>query len=233
MIAAMMPALAAAEVAHVDIASRHDVLAGRAFGSTGPYEVLSGKIHFVIDPANPRNKVVADLDKAPRNAAGLVELTADLSILKPRDAVQGNGVALIDIVNRGRKTVLTGFNRAASPTGDLMTEGELGDGLLLRQGFTIVWVGWEFDVPRREGIVRIDVPVATGTTTTVHAYFTPDARRPEFAVGDLGSYTPKEPAAASNTLTVRDGMQGMPFTVARDKWQLAGNVVTLEGGFEP
>ncbi len=160
----MVPALAAAEVARVDIVSRRDVLAGRAFGSTGAYEVIVGKIHFVVDPANPRNKVVTDLDKAPRNAAGLVEMTADLSILKPKDAVQGNGVALIDIVNRGRKTVLTGFNRAAASV-DLSTEAEFGDGLLLRQGFTLVWVGWEFDVPRRDGVVRVDVPVATGTTS--------------------------------------------------------------------
>ena len=227
----MVPALAAAEVARVDVASRRDVLAGRAFGATGAYEVIVGKIHFVVDPANPRNKVVIDLDKAPRNAAGLVELTADLSILKPKDAVQGNGVALIDIVNRGRKTVLTGFNRAAA-SADLSTEAEFGDGLLMRQGFTLVWVGWEFDVPRRDGVVRIDVPVATGTSSVVRAYFTPDARRPDFTVGDLSSYTPKDPAAAANTLTVRDGMQGAPTTIAREKWQLAGNVVTLEGGFE-
>ena len=42
-----------------------------------------------VDPEDPRNKVVADLDKAPRNAAGLVELSADLSILKPKDATRG------------------------------------------------------------------------------------------------------------------------------------------------
>jgi hypothetical protein len=227
----MAPALAAAEVARVDVASRRDVLAGRAFGTAGTYELLVGKVHFVVDPANPRNKVVVDLDKAPRNAAGLVELTADLSILKPKDAVQGNGVALIDIVNRGRKTVLTGFNRAAA-SADLSTEAELGDGLLMRLGFTLVWVGWEFDVPRRDGIVRVEVPLAAGTTSLVRAYFTPDTRRPDFTVGDLSSYTPKDPAAAANTLTVRDGMQGAPTTIARDRWQLAGNVVTLDGGFE-
>jgi hypothetical protein len=227
----MVPALAGAEVARVDIASRRDVLAGRAFGTTGAYEVLVGKIHFVVDPANPRNRVVVDLDKAPRNAAGLVELTADLAILKPKDAVQGNGVALIDIVNRGRKTVLTGFNRAAA-SAELSTEAEFGDGLLLRQGFTLVWIGWEFDVPRRDGLVRIDVPVATGTSSLVSAYFTPDARRPDFTIADLSSHTPKDAGAAANTLTVRDGMQGAPTTIARERWQLTGNVVTLDGGFE-
>jgi hypothetical protein len=227
----IMPVMVSAEVARVDVTSRRDVLAGRAFGSTGAYELIVGKIHFAVDPANPRNKVVMDLEKAPRNAAGLVELTADLSILRPKDAVQGNGVALIDIVNRGRKTVLTGFNRA-TPTLDLQTEAELGDGLLLRQGFTVVWVGWEFDVPRRENVVRLDVPVATGTPSMVRAYFTPAAKRSDFTVSDLSSYAPKDPAAAANTLSVRDGMQAAPTMIAREKWQLAGSVVTLEGGFE-
>lgn len=173
----MVPALAAAEVARVDVTSRRDVLAGRAFGSVGAYELMVGKVHFLVDPTSPRNKVVADLDKAPRNAAGLVELSADLSILKPKEVSMGNGVALVDIVNRGRRTVLTGFNRATAG-GDLSTEAEFGDGLLMRQGCTIVWVGWEFDVPKREGITRIDVPVATGTSGFVRALVTADARRP-------------------------------------------------------
>src|SRR6185436_20159865 len=109
----LLPALVAAEVARVDVASRRDVLGGRAFGAAGGYELLVGRVYFVVDPESMRNKVVADIDKAPRNAAGLVELSADLSILKPKDANRSNGVALIDIVNRGRRTVLTGFNRAA------------------------------------------------------------------------------------------------------------------------
>ncbi|MEO8259149.1 MAG: alpha/beta hydrolase domain-containing protein [Acidobacteriota bacterium] len=228
----LAPALAGAEVARVEVTSRRDVVGGRAFGPAGSYELVAGRVHFVVDPEHPRNTVVADLDKAPRNAAGLVELSADLSILKPKDAARGNGVALIDIVNRGRRTVLTGFNRATA-AGDLTAEADFGDGLLMRQGFTIVWVGWEFDVPKRDGVIRIDVPPAAGVTGVVRASFTPDARRPEFTVGDLSGYSPSNPAAAGNSLTVRDGFQGTPSTIPHDRWQLAGNVVTLEGGFEP
>ena len=111
---------------------------GAAFGDAGAYELLEGRIHFAVDPANARNQIIADLDKAPRNAAGKVELSADLSILKPKDAAKGNGTLLLDVVNRGNKTVLRSFDRAAPNT--------VGDGLLLRHGFTVVWVGWEFDV---------------------------------------------------------------------------------------
>ena len=229
---ALVPSLAAAEVARVDVTSRRDVLAGRPFGSAGAYELIVGKAHFVIDPSGARNRVVVDVDKAPRNAAGLVELSADLSILKPKDATLGNGVVLVDVVNRGRRTVLAGINRATA-AGDLSAEAEFGDGLLMRQGFTIAWVGWEFDVPRRDGLARIDVPAAAGATGVVHGSFTPDARRTEITVGDLAGYSPKDPMAAANTLTVRDGMQGAPAAIARDQWQLAGNVVTMESGFEP
>ena len=228
----MLPALAAAEVSRVEIASRRDVLGGKAFGTTGAYELLTGRIYLVVDPADARNKMVVDLDQAPRNAAGKVELSADLSILRPKDPARGSGVAFVDIVNRGRRTVLTSFNRATG-NGDLSTEAEFGDGLLMRQGFTIVWVGWEFDVPKRDGVIGIDVPSATGVTGIARGLITPDSRQPSVTVGDLAGYSPTSPAAAENTLTVRDGITGTPTTIPRAKWQLSGNTVTLEGGFEP
>ena len=225
----IVPIGATAEVTRVEVASKRDVPAGRSLGG---YELVTGRVYFAVDPTNPRNKVVADLDKAARNASGLVELSADLSILRPKDPARGNGVALIDIVNRGRKTVLTSFNRAAT-SGDLSSEPEFGDEFLLRQGFTIVWVGWEFDVAKRDGLMRIDVPAAAGTTGVARAYFTPDARRPDFTVGDLAGYLPSSASAAENALSVRDGMLGAPTTIPRDSWRLAGNIITLDAGFEP
>src|SRR4051812_23220241 len=107
----MVPALASAELTRVDVVVRRDVVGGRAFGQTGGYELIIGKAHFLVDPEVLRNKVVVDLDKAPRNGSGMVEVTADISMLKPKEAGHGNGVALVDIVNRGRRTVLTSFNR--------------------------------------------------------------------------------------------------------------------------
>src|SRR6185436_9844829 len=98
---------------------------------------------------------------------------------------------------------------------------------------TVVWVGWEFDVPNRDGAVRIDVPVATGVTGMARGLVTPDSRQASVTVGDLAGYSPSNPAAAENTLTVRDGITGAPTTIPRAKWQLSGNTVTLEGGFEP
>lgn len=141
-----------ADVLSVDVTERHAIADGSGFGDTGAYEELVGRITFGIDPADPRNQVIVNLDRAPLNADGLVEATADLRILTPADSQRGNGVALVDVSNRGRLTAL-GFNRGGS--------GPYGDGFLMREGYTLVWVGWEFDVPA-EREIRLEVPSVDG-----------------------------------------------------------------------
>ena len=133
-----------AEVTKVDVISRTDIGAG--------YEQVVGRLHFAVDPKNPRNAVIADIDKAPKNAAGLVEFVADFSLQRPTSG--GNGAALIDVVNRGGATALR-LNRSTRP-GD-----PADDGLLRKMGVAVMAVGWEFDVPARNGAIRIEVPVAT------------------------------------------------------------------------
>src|SRR5678815_1662206 len=214
-----LPVLSRAEVARVDLPTRTDVSNGAAFGSAGAYEQLVGKIYFAVDPKNPRNQVITDLDKAPMNASGRVEMSADLVILKPKDPAKGNGVALIDVVNRGNRTVITGFNRAAN-------NNEFGDGFLMRMGYTIVFIGWEFDVPNRNGAIRIDVPSALGVTGMAHAMFTPNTASNTAQVADLAMYKVTDPSSAQNMLTVRDGATGQPTTIPRNKWTLNGNTVT-------
>jgi hypothetical protein len=213
-----------AEVSRVDIARRAPV------GTSG-YEKIAGTIHFTVDPRHPTNARVADIDKAPTNASGRVEFSADLYILRPLDPARSNGVALVDVVNRGRKMILSGFNRGGAL--DPATDADLGDGLLMRHGFTLVWVGWQFDVRRQNDLMSIDVPPAAGVTGIVRAEFTPNDREPETTVTDLAGYTPLDPDSGENTLTVRDGPFGKAAPVARDKWRIRGNVVTLTGGFEP
>jgi hypothetical protein len=226
----LLPAHVGAEVSRVEITTRRDVAGGRSFGSTGPYEQIVAKLHFSIDPANTRNLVIVDLDKAQKNAAGKIEMTADLVILKPRDSSKGNGIALFDIVNRGRGVAVAKFD--APVPGAAAPADEYGDGFLFNRGYTIVQVGWEFDA-RREGAIRAEIPAAVGVTGLARATFIPTSTAPEATVGDLVGYTSSDPAAPQNTLTVRDSPQAPATTIARAKWRLAGNVVTLDGGFEP
>jgi hypothetical protein len=222
----LLPLLVAAEVARVEITARRDVAGGKAFGSAGPYEQIVAKLYFVIDPANRRNQVIADLDKAPKNAAGKIEMSADLVIVRPRDTSRGNGIALFDIVNRGNTTAFTAFN------GPTNLPDNAGDGFLLNRGYTIVQVGWEFDA-RREGAVRIDVPGAVGVTGLVRGTVIPGERGNTATVTDLVGYSPSDAASPQNTLRVRKVLGGEWTTIARDKWRLSGNTVTLDGGFEP
>ncbi len=208
---------ASAEVVRVMIASRADV----DFG----YEKIVGRVFFAVDPKDPHNAPIVDLDKAPRNAAGLVEFSSDLYILRPKAG--GNGTALIDVVNRGRVTVLNGFNRAS------LAGSELGDGMLMKRGFTVVAVGWEFDVPARPGAIRIEVPAATDggrpVLPLVVGQFTPERADRSFTVGDLAGYAPADPNGPDTALTVRTAVLGAPQLVPRASWTLSGNTVTTTG----
>lgn len=221
---------ASAGVTRVEIVRREPV-AGAG------YEKLVGTAHFAVNPRTAANSVIADLDKAAVNAAGLVEFSADLYILRPTDPARANGVVLMDVLNRGRKMVLSGFNRGG--TSDPATAAELGDGFLIQHGFTIVWVGWEFDV-RRAGAagaeergtgMAIRLPNARGVSDMIRAAFTPNDEGPQ-TVGDLAGYRPIEDNAADTTLTVRDGEFGAKTTIARTRFAVRGNQVTLTGGFE-
>ena len=227
-----LPATGYAEVSRVEITARRDMAGGRSFGSAGPYEQLVGRLHFSIDPANKRNRIITDLDKAQKNAAGKIEMSADLVIFKPRDVTKGNGIALFDVVNRGRGVAFSKFDAAIAGSGAAPPD-EYGDGFLLNRGYTIVQVGWEFDA-RREGAIRAELPSAMGVAGFAHATFIPTSSNPEATVGDLVGYTPSDPAASENTLTVRDSPQAPSTTIPRTKWHVsAANVVTLDGGFEP
>jgi hypothetical protein len=219
---------ARAEVTRVDVTRRIDV------GASG-YEKIVGTIHFAVDPKSSRNRLVVDLDKAPTNASGLVEFSSDLYILRPK-APRGNEAALVDILNRGNKVVLNGFNRGASP--DPVTENDLGDRFLMRFGFTIVWVGWEFDLEDRPMTMKIHVPAAAdrgkAISGVVRATFTANARTTDFTLNDLSKYDAADPAGADSELTVRSHMLGAPGeTIPRGQWHITGHTVTLDSGFEP
>src|SRR5262245_14438491 len=103
-----------ARVESVDLYQRAEVLDGRPFGDSGPYEKLTGVIHFAFDPRNPANARIVDLDKAPLRADDRVGASADFMVLRPKDALKGRGIALLEVSNRGGKASLAYFNHAQS-----------------------------------------------------------------------------------------------------------------------
>ena len=133
---------AEARVTRIEISKREPFAAGQAFGSTGSYEKIVGRYHGALDPSHPLNASIVDLDKAPRNAQGQVEYTADFYILRPVDLAKGNGAIFYEASNRGSKAILARFNNASARSNDPSTAEHAGDGFLMRRGFTLVWNGW-------------------------------------------------------------------------------------------
>lgn len=228
--------LAAARPVEADVV-RFDITSRAPVGTSG-YEKIVGIAHFAVNPRAPGNSVIADVDKAPVNLDGKVEFSSDVYILRPLDAAKSNGVALVDVLNRGRKIVLGGFNRGA--TNDPVTDADLGDGFLMQRGYTVVWVGWEFDIRRISGRqgeaergagLAIQIPSARGVSDVIRASFTPNDDGPQ-TVGDLAGYRPTDDNAKDTTLSVRDGEFGAKTLIARERFTVRGNQVTLTGGFE-
>jgi hypothetical protein len=244
------PAIASAEVVRVEIESREVILDGRSFGVIGPYEKIVGVIYFAFDPDNPYNARIVDLALAPRNADGRVEAWANFTVLRPVNPVPGGGVALIEVSNRGGKASLRYFNRASAGGFDPTDPEHFGDGLLMRLGLTVIWVGWQWDVPLQEGRLRLHVPVAVGEegepiVGMVRADWTVD--RPtqvlDLAHRNHVAYPVYGPDGPRVVLTERDGRMAERRIVPRSQWRFAriegDGVVTdptriyMESGFTP
>jgi len=220
--------LAQAAVTRVDITSRVVVADGQWFGAAGPYEKIAGTVYFEVDPAEPHNAVIADLALAPRNARGRVEFSSDFFILAPQDPARGSGSVLFEVSNRGGKGLLTTFNRGMAST-EPMKPSDFGDGLLMRNGFTLVWVGWEFDV----GSLRVKPPVAAGNGAplieTIAAQVVVDSRATEVSFSDVPRYPPFDPNDETATLTVRDKIWDRPTPLPRRGWQFVPPVAASSG----
>jgi hypothetical protein len=226
-------------VTSVDIIERSDVLEGASLGSAGPYERVTARVHFAVDPKLAPNRIIADIDLAPRNKDGKVEFSADLFMLKPRDPAKGNGTAILEISNRGGKGLLNMFDLAQGST-DPRTAADFGDKFLLDQGYTLVWIGWEFDVPPSPKLLHLYAPVATNNgqpiVGLVRAEWEGDKLVDTIPLGDrvqLG-YPVADPNGSENRIFVRDKIKGERQLIARDKWKFADPThVTLDGGFQP
>ena len=200
-----------AAVVRVEVTERSDM------GKTG-YEQIVGKLHFEIDPKLPGNAVIADVELAPVNAKGMVSFTSDLRIQKPKDDSRSNGAAWVEIPNRGGKATLPAA--------------------MMAQGFTLLNVGWEFDVDKSKDKLRIDVPVArhkdgSAIRGIVSATFVIDKPADEQKLTDLIDYPPTDIAGPESRLIVRTRAAYPGGTeVPRKAWSLEGNRLKLEGGFE-
>ena len=168
---ALLAAPASAQVNGFEMEPPRPAFGGTAFGTTGAYEVLRGRATIALDPADPRNAVIADIALAPRNAQGRVEAVADVMILRPTDPARGNGTLLVEPPNRGRAIIAQLLNDTpGARSGRLDEAADAGNGWMFRQGYTLAWIGWQGDPTPGQGM-RLSVPAVPNVTGAVRDEF--------------------------------------------------------------
>jgi hypothetical protein len=237
-----------AKVVRVEVASRSDVLNGKAFGDVGAYQRITGRVYFSLPVANPHNRGIVDLDKAVNLKDSEVEFSANFIAVCPKDASKGNGSMILEVPNRGRGRIL-----ALVDGGDWDVASDAGDAWLLRSGFTIVSVGWQWDAAG-EGALRFFAPIATDSGKTITGLlrgdFMPSKAMQEIPLGHLilgniggSEYPVAVPDDPRNVLTVRDSRDALRTVIPRSDWQFAHTVdgkltpsnrhIHLRRGFQP
>lgn len=218
-----------ARVARFVVEQRRPFAGGMSFGDVGPYERLDGTAYLEVDPRDPLNAVIVNIDRAPKNAKGLVEFRAPFFILKPVDMRRGNQKILYTINNRGNKLSVSRFNYTPD-NNDPISVADAGDGFLMRQGYTLVDAGWQGDVAPGNNRLFPDLPVATrsdGSPITGRVRIEYSDR----TIPPAGTFTlPLEGSSAFRayeaadtrtdhaTLTWRDSVRGHQTAIASDRW---------------
>jgi hypothetical protein len=217
----------------IRVAERHPFAGGASFGETGPYERIKGRAQMAVDPTSPDVAGVVDLDKAPRDAAGLVHFATDLLILKPIDFARGNRRLFFDWGNRGNIRCLQFFNDAPG-SNDPGTAAHAGNGFLMRRGYAVVMAGWQADLLPGDNRFLLDVPVATENgrpiTGQVRVEYIATAKgQHTFPLSSRAS-TRSHPTASLDTrkaqLTRRRYAKDERIAVPHDQWMFA----RVEGG---
>lgn len=202
----LLAAPARAQVTRLEITSRQPAGNGR-------FETIRGRIHGEVDPANPHNRIIQDIDLAPRNAKGKVEYVATFALTRPIVRVSSSGVLVYSVVNRG--------NGESSPS---------------PEGHISLVSGWQGDVTPTDVNQTIQVPLAhnadgSAITGPVLARFFDLPSRTTTAqirIGSLGTayYAPvaldtSKAALTFHTSETNDGTIGGERRVPSTDWAFA------------
>ena len=217
----------------LDIQRRRPFADGGAFGDVGAYERLDGQAKFAVDPDAAPQLGVVDLKRAPRNAEGLVEFAADISIIKPLEMSNANGRLFFDYGNRGNMRAIQFFNDAPA-SNDPITSAHAGNGYLMRRGYVVANCAWQGDLWPGDGRMTMELPVATNKGAPISGLV-----RSEFIVTAPGqacmplsgrASTRSHPTVTLDTsrarLTRRRYPEDEREKISNDRWAFA----RIEGG---
>jgi hypothetical protein len=211
-----------AGITRIQIITRESpTFGGYSWPQVGQYEKIVGRAFGEVDPTDPKNSVIVDIQLAPRNAAGRVEFSFDFYILKPIDLTRGAHKIVYEPPNRGRKTwaALARLSSGGNDPGSVTNTIELANSFLMPRGYTMVWSGWDVSAGSDgSGFVStITVPIARapdGSTITGPAY--------EYIVSPGSSYQLNYPAAtlerSAATLTHRVKLNDRPDVIPAAGW---------------
>ncbi len=220
-----------ARVKKIQITARESpTFGGYSWPGVGQYEKIVGKAFGELDPNDPRNAVIVDLQLAPRNAEGKVEYSFDFYILKPIDLAKGNHKMLYEPPNRGRKTI-GALNRGVGgdDPGSVREASLLANSFLMPQGYSISFSGWDFSAGTSTAgfNTTITLPFARnpdGSSITGPSY--------EYIVNAGASYALTYPAATLDrskaTLTHRVHLNDLPKNVPASGWQYNADGTAIE-----
>ena len=235
-------------VIEVEVTRREPYAAGRQFGDCGAYERIDGVLTFAVDPDNRANRPIVDLDLAPRDAAGRARFQSEFRLLAPQTPADGNRRLIVDVVNRGRSVAVSSFNGAPMPVGG-SADIPVGDGFLFRHGYSIVSIGWQWDVHRSDALLGLEAPQAEKDGIAVRGQTIVEIRPNTVEHTRLLADRVHKPYAAvavddpEAVLLARDWEDGPDTTVPRGQWRFARETengvvpsaehVYLESGFQP
>ena len=151
-----------AGVTKLVIAKREPAFGGVSFGAVGPYEFLTGTVYGELDPKDPINAGIVNLEYAPVNASGHVEYSADITFLKPVDINKGNGRLIYDVSNRGHEKSLSDLNLSHFDRNGPAQVKDPASGFLMKRGYTVAWSGWEAEESEETsypGLLKAKFPI--------------------------------------------------------------------------
>jgi hypothetical protein len=137
---------------------------GRTFGAVGTYDRIIARATIAVTPGDPHNSVIVDLDRVPHNVRGEVKAVADVEILRPTVAANGNRRLFYEVLNRGGKLGLALFNDNPAVINDLAKASDAGNGFLMNRGYTLVWSGWQGDITPGGGRMTFSPPIVPDVT---------------------------------------------------------------------
>ena len=237
-----------AHVVRVEVASRQDVLNGQTFGTAGAYERITGRVYFSVAAANPHNRRIVDLQNAVNLKYGEVEFSADFTVVRPKDPKKSNGSMLLEVPNRGHERIVSLMDG-----GSVDLAKDAGDAWLLRNGYTIAVLGWQWDASGQDAL-RLYAPIARESGKTIAGLVRGDIMLSKAAeeiplghviLGRIGGseYSVAAPDDPRNALTVRNAREASRTVIPHSEWQFARMVdgklmpsdrhIHLNGGFRP